>query len=156
VKVRFSCPECQTVGRLELPGPADWQCPACAHPVHLFGPGLEGGLHTCVICGNHELYKKKDFPHRLGLAILTLACLASIEPYRRYMMWLVWTIMLGSLAFDFLLYNLVGDVVVCYRCHAQYRGLPNPAGFPPYELGIAERYRQEKIRLEQLQTGKKT
>ena len=112
-------------------------------------------MDACVLCGNHELYKKKDFPHRLGLAILTLACLASIEPYRRYMMWLVWTIMLGSLAFDFLLYNLVGDVVVCYRCHAQYRGLPDPSRFPPHDQGIAERYRQEQIRLEQLQAGKK-
>jgi hypothetical protein len=139
-----------------LPTAAGWQCPACAHQVNLHAPAPPGGVHACVICGNHELYKKKDFPHRLGLAILALACLASIEPYRRYMMWLVWTIMLGSLAFDFLLYNLVGDVVVCYRCHAQYRGLADPAGFPPYELGIAERYRQEKIRLEQMQAAKKS
>ena len=50
---------------------------------------------------------------------------------------------------------IVGDVVVCYRCLAHYRGVPSLAGFPPYELGIAERYRQEKIRLEQLQAAKK-
>ena len=161
MKVRFSCPACEAPGRLELPGPADWHCPACGHSLHLHDPAAgppEEGLHACLICGNQELYRKKDFPHRLGLALLALACLASIEPYRRYMMWLVWTIMLGSLAFDFLLYNLVGDVVVCYRCHAQYRGLPASPGslvFPPYELGIAERYRQEKIRLEQLQAAKK-
>jgi hypothetical protein len=121
----------------------------------LGGAATEGGLHACPICGNAELYRKKDFPQRLGLAILALACLASIEPYRRYMIWLVWTILLGSLAFDYLLYRLVGDVVVCYRCLAQYRGLPGTALFPPYELGIAERYRQEKIRLQQMQTTKK-
>jgi hypothetical protein len=102
------------------------------------------------------LYRKKDFPHRLGLAILSLACLASIVPYRLYMMWQVWVILLGSLAFDFILYRLVGDVVVCYRCLAQYRGYPTPFAFPPYELGIAERYRQEKIRGEQLQAARKS
>jgi hypothetical protein len=102
------------------------------------------------------LYRKKDFPHRLGLAILTVACLASIVPYRLYMMWLVWVILLGSLAFDFILYRLVGDVVVCYRCLAQYRGLSTCIDCPPFELGIAERYRQEKIRLEQLPGAKKS
>jgi hypothetical protein len=107
-----------------------------------------------LICGNSELYKKKDFPQRLGLMILAGACLASIEPYRRYMFWLVWTILLGSLAFDYLLYRLVGDVVVCYRCLAEYRDARAMGSFPPYELSIAERYRQEKIRLEQLQARK--
>jgi hypothetical protein len=121
------------------------------HPI-----GAEGLLHSCVICGNTELYKKKDFPHRLGLAILTLACVASIYPYQHYMIWLVWAIMLGSLAFDFILYSLVKDVVVCYRCDAHYRGVASRAAFPPHDQGIAERYRQEKIRLEQLQTPKKS
>jgi hypothetical protein len=155
VNVRFSCPECEAPARLELPGPGDWHCPGCGHHLHLHTSPLEGGLHACAVCGNPELYRKKDFPHRLGLLILTLACLASIEPYRRYMIWLVWTILLGSLAFDYVLYRLVGDVVVCYRCQAHYRGLPATAPYPAYELGIAERYRQEKIRLEQLQAAKK-
>jgi hypothetical protein len=46
-------------------------------------------------------------------------------------------------------------VVVCYRCHAHYRGLPAGAAFPPHDLGVAERYRQEQIRREQLQAEKK-
>jgi hypothetical protein len=115
-----------------------------------------GGLDGCAVCGNREMYRKKDFPHKLGLAILTLACLASIVPYQRYMVWLVWTIMLGTLAFDILLYALVGDVVVCYRCLAHYRKFSDKAVFPAYELGIAERYRQERIRLEHLEAAKKT
>ena len=155
MNVRFACPECEAPARLELPGPAGWQCPACGHRLHLHPGAADEGLHACAICGNPELYKKKDFPHRLGLAILTLACLASIEPYRRYMMWLVWTILLGSLAFDYLLYRWVGDVVVCYRCDAHYRGLPANSPHPPFELGIAERYRQEKARREHLQALKK-
>jgi hypothetical protein len=155
VNVRFTCPHCETPGRLDLPGPAGWQCPACAQHLSLHPEGAARGLHCCVICGNPELYRKKDFPHGLGLAILTLACLASIVPYLLYLIWLVWAILLGSLAFDFILYRLVGDVVVCYRCLAHYRGYPAESVFPPYELGIAERYRQEKIRLEQVAAAKK-
>ena len=36
------------------------------------------------LCGNGELYKKKDFPHGLGMAILALACLASTLTYWLY------------------------------------------------------------------------
>jgi hypothetical protein len=116
---------------------------------------LAGRLHACAVCGNPEMYKKKDFPHALGLLILAGACLASLVPYSFYMIWLVWAILLGSLAFDFLLYRLVGDVVVCYRCQAHYRGLSSYERYPAYELGIAERYRQERIRREQLQAAKR-
>jgi hypothetical protein len=58
--------------------------------------------------------------------------------------------LIGSAAFDGLLYLWVKDVIVCYRCHAHYRGVqPNP-DHKPFELAIQERYRQEKIRQEQL------
>jgi hypothetical protein len=108
-----------------------------------------------VICGNGELYKKKDFPHWLGLMILTAACLGSIIPYWLYMKTLTWVILIGSALFDGLLYLWVGDVVVCYRCQAHYRGLPPNTEYKPFELGIAERYRQERLRREQLQAEKR-
>ena len=152
MNVRFGCPHCETPAALDLPGPADWKCPACAHPLHLVPRGRE--LRTCTVCGNPELYKKKDFPHWLGLTILTVACAASVLTYGWYYKWLTWAILIGSALIDGVMYLLVGDVVVCYRCQAHYRGLPAGAAFRPYELGIAERYRQEQIRLEQLKAGK--
>jgi hypothetical protein len=109
-----------------------------------------------VICGNAELYKKKDFPHWLGMAILTLACLGSVIPYLLYQIWLTWTILIGSAVFDGLLYLWVGDVVVCYRCNAHYRKVTPDASHKPFELEIFERYRQERLRREQLRAAKKT
>ena len=44
---------------------------------------------------------------------------------------------------------MVGDVVVCYRCNAHYRGLAGTKPYPPYELTTGERYRQERVRREQ-------
>jgi hypothetical protein len=150
VNVTFDCPACgQAQARVELAGPTEWQCPACDHLVSLAGDG--GSLDACAVCGNPELFKKKDFPHWLGLTILTVACLGSVIPYYLYHQWLTWTILIGSALFDGLLYLWVGDAVVCYRCNAHYRGLePGPA-HAPFELGIGERYRQERLRREQLQ-----
>jgi hypothetical protein len=112
-------------------------------------------LHRCGICGNHELYKKKDFPHWLGLTVLTAACLTFMVASLIYHQWWGWAILIGSALFDGLLYLLVGDVVVCYRCAAEYRGFPPDSAHKPFELGIAERYRQERLRREQLQLDKK-
>ena len=147
MNVSFTCPVCQRPARLSLSGSVEWQCPGCDHT--LFRQA-EDGLPGCAICGNSELYKKKDFPHWLGLTILTVACLGSIIPYWLYHQWLTWAILIGSAAFDGLLYLWVGDVVVCYRCQAHYRGLESSANHKPFDLGIAERYRQEKARREEL------
>lgn len=155
MKIRFACPACHRTTQIQSADLSEWQCPDCDHIVSLHAPGKDGDLHICAICGNRELYKKKDFPHWLGLTILTVACLASIIPYWLYHQWLTWTILIGSAAADGLLYLWVGDVVVCYRCDAQYRQFPPSEEHKPFELGIAERYRQERLRREQLQAARR-
>lgn len=155
MKVRFTCPVCERPGKLELSGTPAWQCPSCDHRLQAEAKHAGDPLPTCLICGNHELYKKKNFPHGLGLAILTLACLVSFVTYGLYQKWLTWAILIGTAVFDGLLYLWVGDVVVCYRCEAHYRGLTPAPEHKPFELGIAERYRQERLRREQLQAENK-
>jgi hypothetical protein len=137
---------------LELSGPAAWQCPGCGHHLRA-DPGV---LPACAVCGSAELYKKKDFPHGLGLAILTVACLVSFVTYGLYEKWLTWAILIGTALFDGLLYLWVGDAVVCYRCGAVHRGLVPAAGHRPFELSTAERYRQERLRRERLQAARKS
>ena len=156
MNLRFACPACGQPARVQLSTPCDWQCLGCDHRLHLTAPADDKGLTACLLCDNPELYKKKDFPHWLGLTILTVACLGSIIPYWLYHQWWTWVILIGSAAFDGLLYLWVGDVVVCYRCRSEYRGLPRANAYQPYELGIAERYRQERIRREQLQGSRKS
>jgi hypothetical protein len=117
--------------------------------------GVDPTVPTCAVCGNAELYKKKDFPHALGMGILVAACLASTVTYLLYEKTLTWAILLGSAAFDGLLYLWVKDVIVCYRCQAHYRGVPASSDHKPFELTIHERHRQERLRREQLQAERK-
>jgi hypothetical protein len=127
----------------------DVHCPACDH-ITVVPADADPAVPTCLVCGNHELYRKKDFPHSLGMAILILACIASTISYARYEPWTTWTILIGSALFDGLLYLWVGDVVVCYRCNAHYRGGVLSAEHRPFELTVGERYRQERLRREQI------
>src|SRR5437870_4934965 len=130
VDIRFACPVCEQPAQRTLPGHGEWQCPACDQRLQF--EGIDAALPACLLCGNQELYKKKDFPHWLGLIILTVACLASIIPYWQYHQWLTWTILLGSAAVDGLLYLWVGNVIVCYRCEAHYRELIPDAEHKPF------------------------
>lgn len=109
-------------------------------------------LATCALCANGELYKKKNFPHWLGLTILAFACLAFLWAHWKYDPLTAWAILIGSAAFDGLFYLWVGDAVVCYRCGAEYRGFIPSSSHLPFELTVAERFRQERLRREKLQS----
>lgn len=148
VNVTFACPTCEHPGRVALGQASDWQCPGCDHRLHVGVPSP--AVPACLICGNGELYKKKNFPHWLGMTILVGACLASVFTYGWYEKWWTWAILVGSALIDGLLYVSVGDVLVCYRCGAHHRGFEAAPRHRPHELIVAERYRQERLRKEQL------
>lgn len=87
------------------------------------------------------------------MSLLTVACALFFVFAIRFHYAIAWTILLGSAALDGLIYLIVGDVVVCYRCGAQHRGVPSRS-FDPFDLGTAEKYRQERIRREKLHASK--
>jgi len=151
VKVVFTCPQCETPAQAELSQAHDWLCAECRYVLHL--ERVDPALPACLLCGNHELYKKKDFPHALGMTILVVACVVSAFTYFWYEWWLTWAILVGTAVFDGLLYLLVGDAIVCYRCNAHYKQFGASPAHQPFELTIGERYRQERLRREQMKTG---
>ena len=48
---------------------------------------------------------------------------------------------------DFLLFLFMRDVLVCYRCGSRHGGF-DPSAHATFDLEVAERYRQERLRLE--------
>lgn len=57
---------------------------------------------------------------------------------------------LGAFALlDMVLYWIMPDVLVCYRCRARHRVAGTGGGFGPYNHELGERYRQERLRVEQ-------
>lgn len=156
VNIYFACPSCAQAARIDLPATCEWQCQRCDHLLHIPAAGPDGKVAACVICGNEEFFVKKDFPHWLGLSILTFACLAFLIANAVRHQWLAWVILIGSAIVDGALYLWVGDVTVCYRCGTHLRGFPANAEHKPFEIGVAERFRQERIRREQLQQERKS
>jgi hypothetical protein len=91
------------------------------------GPVLE-----CPACQGRELYVQRDFNQMAGLVVVILgACLA---PFTRYL-----SLVVAALV-DALLYSLLPEVTVCYRCSAHFRGFRRNPLHKPYDLHTAEQY----------------
>ncbi|GAC1319605.1 MAG: hypothetical protein NVSMB14_16430 [Isosphaeraceae bacterium] len=100
------------------------------------------------------MYIQKDFPQGVGLAIVVGGFAISTIFWYFYMPIATLGILLATAALDLLLFYLVGDVTICYRCLCQYRGTgsnPNDL-YSAFDLGIGERYRQERLRIEELRS----
>jgi hypothetical protein len=112
----------------------------------------DGQLSACPLCATNDLYVQKDFPQGLGLFIVVVGFAISTVFWYFERPVLTYLVLLLSALVDMMLYYRVPDVTICYRCLSQARGAgSNPWGrFHPFDLAIGERYRQERIRIEEL------
>jgi hypothetical protein len=151
MNVTFCCPVCDQTARVDLgAGPAAMACTHCGQEVKVPAGAISGGeLRRCLVCPSTELFVRKDFPQRLGVAIVVLGFAASCVSWHYYRIYLTFGILCATALVDVVLYAIMGECLTCYRCGAQYRsveGLEKHAGF---DLAIHERYRQQAARLAQ-------
>lgn len=149
--IRFVCPQCEVPARVEFA--LDTRviaCPHCQYAWQVPDDAFEGGeLRRCLCCPSSDLFIRKDFPQRLGVAIVVVGFAASTLAYWNYQVLLALGILFAVAAIDVVLYVLVGDALMCYRCQAQYRGFAGHERHGAFQLQTHERYRQQAARLGQ-------
>lgn len=159
MEMTFECPGC---GASTITTDVERRMRAecrCGWSRELKPGGLDDdGLRACLFCGTEDLYVQKDFPHGLGLLIVCLGFAVSTVFWYYYRPAWALGVLLVTAALDVVLYYLVPDVTICYRCLSQFRGDgTNPAArFAPFDLAIGERYRQERLRVEELRAKNQT
>ena len=150
MNVTYDCPHCEQGARADVPDAArTLTCPHCGAVLRFPEAAWQGGkLNRCLVCPSTDLFLRKDFPQRLGVAIVAFGIVSSTIAY--YFGHIYWTfgLLFACAAVDFVLYHVVGQALVCYRCHAHYRMLPGLDAHAPFNLETHERYRQEAARLE--------
>ncbi|HEV3165646.1 MAG TPA: hypothetical protein VGZ22_16585 [Isosphaeraceae bacterium] len=128
-------------------------CRGCGRE-RVVGPNAfeDGKLSSCPVCATEDLYIQKDFPQGLGLGIVVVGFAISTLFWFFYMPISATATLMATAALDLILYYLVRDVTICYRCLSQYRGdgANHADRFHPFDLAIGERYRQERLRVEDL------
>jgi hypothetical protein len=99
-------------------------------------------LTACPNCGCTDLFIRKDFPQKLGLAIVIIAALTFLVlASRPRWFYLGAAVLVAAVVIDALAYLLVGRVTVCYRCRTEFRNIPVNPQHGGFELATAEKYR---------------
>ena len=154
MELTFECPGCAAVGTVaavELATVA--VCSACRREHALYPESFDDGtLRACGWCATEDLYLQKDFPQGLGLAIVVIGFAISTVFWYLERPIVTYLVLLASALLDMVLYYRVSDVTICYRCLGQHRGPgAQVAGrFRAFDLAVGERYRQERLRAEEL------
>ena len=149
MNVTFRCPHCDVIEREEFTAETrELHCRGCGIPWAVpAGAVSDDKLHQCLICPSTELYIRKDFSQRLGVTIVVIGfVISSIFWYYRMPFW-TYGVLFATALIDVILYLFVGNVLHCYRCQAQYRGVPGLENHEPFNLETHEKHRQQASRL---------
>ncbi len=146
MQIRFHCPTEGCVALIEYePLEAaghSIRCPRCACDIALtvsHAMRREFTVDACAICRGRELFIRKDFPQRLGLAIVLVAGLSSIYFFANNFV-VAYGILAAAVLIDVLLYLLIGKVTVCYACRAEYRKAHLNPAHEGFDLATSEKY----------------
>ncbi len=151
VNITYACPSCEQGVRIHFDAEApELDCPHCQGKIAIPSEAIEGNqIKRCLVCPSTDLYVRKDFPQRLGVALVVTGILgSSIAWYYTDVLW-TFGILFATALIDVALYLVVGDALMCYRCQAQYRSVEEMDTHGQFDLETHEKYRQLAARLEQ-------
>lgn len=151
MNVSYICRQCETPVRVELPEDVtELSCPSCSATTPVAAEDYAAGrLQSCLLCGCGELFLRKDFSQRMGVTIVVIGFVLSTIAWGFHLRFVSYAILFATALIDVVLYFTVGNMLQCYRCHAEYRGLAELSNFEPFDLETHERFRQQAIRMAQ-------
>ena len=146
MQIRYDCPTDGCVAIVECEpfenGGPTMECPRCHvdHPINVTDSmRREKRVDVCAVCGGQEFFVRKDFPQRLGLAIVVVFGLAAIYFFRTSVL-IAWSILAGAVLLDLVIYLFLGKVTTCYNCRTQYRACNLNPAHEGFDLPTSEKY----------------
>lgn len=149
MNVTYSCPSCGHAVRETVTAESSaLDCPHCHQKVAIAAGSIDKQrLTRCLVCPSRDLYARKDFPQRLGVALVIFGFVASSIAWANYHVLWSFAILFATALVDLLLYIVMGESLTCYRCSAQYRGFEDIELHGGFDLETHERYRQMAARM---------
>ena len=147
--VTFRCPSCGLPQHsLEFKDESGELRCLCGWKKPLTAADISGDTpHHCLVCGTPDLWRQKDFPPIFGVFFVAVGAItSSIAVYYYHPLWALGILMALALL-DMVLYQVMSDVLACYRCQARH-GKVDLTGRVAYDHELGERYRQEEIRMQ--------
>ena len=149
MNVTYNCSACHRTARSHLePDSASIFCTHCQQPINIPPNAIKDQqINRCLVCPSTELFARKDFPQRLGVALVVIGFVGSSIAWFNYQVLLTFAILFVTALIDLALYIVMGESLTCYRCHAQYRGFEEIERHGGFDLETHERYRQMAARI---------
>ena len=126
MEVIAKCPKCDAslpIRASETPSAIG--CGRCGRTISLsFSDALRADTEVdrCPVCGGVDFYVRKDFDPKVGLTIVIIGAVISAAFYWFGMDLAAYAILAGAVLIDLAVYQRLGDLTVCYRCHSEFRG----------------------------------
>ena len=155
MRITYACPACHATAAIDgIESARSLECPACRATVAVPADAVGGEpgkprLLRCMICPSTELFVRKDFPQRVGVAIVAAGLAASCIAWANRELVATFAILFGSALLDVLLFFLMPDCLSCYRCGSRYRGEGITSQFDGFDLETHEKHRQLVARTRQ-------
>jgi DNA-directed RNA polymerase subunit RPC12/RpoP len=149
MNITYHCPACHKLIRHEISGATETlECPECHGQITVPEKAISGNrLNRCLVCPSVDLFARKDFPQRLGVALVVFGFVGSSIAWANYQVFWTFAILFATALIDLLLYIFMGESLTCYRCGAQYRGFDDIEIHGGFDLETHERYRQLAARM---------
>lgn len=155
MNVTFRCPACEHTVSVDAPLESrEIVCPDCQAARTVSEDAVrDGKLRRCVICPCEDVFVRKDFSQVLGVTCVVVGfVISSVFWYFRLPLW-AYAVLFATAVIDFALYLLCGNLLECYRCKTQVRGVPGLENYEPFELETHEKHRQREARLKQAEAS---
>jgi len=141
--IHFKCRACEAEAQISPGQTQPVRCPSCKADLKLLideSISDRNIVTHCAACGHDALYLQKDFNRQLGMAIVGIGIAVSIYFFAQSKPIYAMSALGITALVDFLAYFLVGEVTVCYSCHAIYRGFKRNPEHEPFDLKRLEKY----------------
>jgi hypothetical protein len=142
--VTYACQACDAAVRQDFDESSTrLECPHCRQEIKLPTGAVDGRrVRRCLVCPSHDLYVRKDFPQRLGVLLVAIGIIGSSVAWHYSSLGWTFGILFATALVDLLLFAVVGNALMCYRCGAQYRGVAEMESHGQFNLETHEKYRQ--------------
>ena len=146
MQILARCPACDAglpIGASEAPDRIT--CGRCRREIPLaWSPAVrsDGAVDACPVCDGPDFYTRKDFDPKIGLTVVVFGAAVSAGFYWFGRDLVAYGILAGAVLIDLIIYQMLKEVTVCYRCHTEFRGAYRRTA-PAFDLHTADVLEQE-------------
>ena len=107
-------------------------CENCATENGVVAPAVDQAVSRCATCDHDELYVQKDFNRMTGIVLVVIGAI--------FVPWTWGLSLLAVTILDFIVYYMVGEVIVCYACQSVHRGYLPASSIGHFDLAVHDRH----------------